>query len=329
LQNGISFCEATSRIVSYQVFQGSRIIVITGPTATGKTALGALLAKKANGEVVSADSMQIYKYMDIGTAKPSEEEKLGVPHHMIDIIPPWEDYSVSRYVSDAARCIDAIQQRGKLPIIVGGTGLYIDSLLSGREFSARGDASLRRGLEDDYDDIGGEAMLLKLREFDPDSADKLHANDKKRIVRAFEAHATTGQTIFQHDLDTKELPPRYSAVKFALTYSDRAELYRRIEQRVDTMFSKGLEDEARQLLEMGVRPDSTSMQAIGYKETIGAILGQHSMDDAANMIKTQSRHYAKRQITWLRRDNSIKWLTWDGEPNIEECARTIFEETLP
>ena len=329
MQNGISFCEATSRIVSYQVFQGSRIIVITGPTATGKTALGTLLAKKANGEVVSADSMQIYKYMDIGTAKPSEEDMLGVPHHMIDIVPPWEDYSVSRYVSDAALCIDDMLRRGKLPVLVGGTGLYIDSLLAGNGFSARGDIGMRRELEGEYDDIGGEAMLLRLRAFDPRSADKLHANDKKRIVRAFEAYATTGQTIFQHDLDTKELPPRYGAAKFALTYSDRAELYRRIEKRVDTMFSRGLEGEARRLLEMGVRPDSTSMQAIGYKETIGAILGDYSMDDAISMIKTRSRHYAKRQLTWLRRDNSIKWFAWEGDPDIEGCARTTYEEITP
>ena len=310
----------------HKVFQGSKIIVITGPTATGKTELGALLAKKRNGEVVSADSMQIYKYMDIGTAKPTEDEKLGVPHHMIDIAPPWEDYSVSRYVSDASLIIDDILRRGKLPVLVGGTGLYIDSLLAGHGFSARGDADMRRELEAEYDEIGGDAMLLRLRAFDPRSADKLHANDKKRIVRAFEAYAVTGQTIFQHDLDAKEQPPRYSAAKFALTYSDRAELYRRIEQRVDTMFSKGLEGEARRLLDMGVRSDSTAMQAIGYKETIGAILGHCSMDDAAGIIKTRSRHYAKRQLTWLRRDNSIKWYARDSHPSAEMCARAICEE---
>jgi len=305
-----------------------KIIVITGPTATGKTELGALLARTMGGEVVSADSMQVYKHMDIGTAKPPEGEKQGVEHHMLDIVEPWEGYSVSRYVSDAALCIEDIHRRGKLPILVGGTGLYIDSLLSGRAFTERGDMALRRGLEMEYDDTGGEAMLRKLREFDPESADKLHANDKKRIVRAFEAYAATGKTISLHDRETKALPPRYDAVKYALTFSDRAELYARIDLRVDTMLKNGLESEVRGLLEMGVPRGGTSMQAIGYKEIIGAVLGESSMAEAIEKIKMESRRYAKRQLSWLRRDPEARWIEWGDAPDIENAAKAIRESDL-
>ena len=300
------------------------LIVITGPTATGKTALGALLAKTANGEVVSADSMQIYKGMDIGTAKPAEGEKLGVPHHMIDIVPPWEGYSAARYISDAARCVDDILLRGKLPVIVGGTGLYIDSLLSGRVFSPRGDEALRMELETQYDETGGEAMLRRLGEFDPESAARLHANDKKRIVRAMEVYGTSGKTISQHDRDTKALPPRYDALKVALTFSDRAVLYGRIDRRVDAMLLSGFEQEVRGLLEMGVAPESTAMQAIGYKELTGVLLGRLSIDDAAEQIKMETRRYAKRQLTWLRRDKGVIWREWEKEPDIEGYAGELM-----
>jgi len=305
------------------VKEKAEIIVITGPTATGKTALGALLAKTLDGEVVSADSMQVYKYMDIGTAKPNADEMLGIPHHMIDLVPPWEDYSVARYVADAACCIDGILMHGKTPVLVGGTGLYIDSLLSGRGFSAKGDEALRRDLEKEYDQTGGGAMLRKLGEFDPDSAAKLHENDKKRIVRAFEVYRTSGKPISQHDLETKAIPPRYKATKIALTFSDRAELYARIDRRVDDMLSKGLEREVRSLLEMGVPPGATSLQAIGYKEMVDMISGASNPDDAAEKIKMESRRYAKRQLTWLRRDSAVKWITWDRTSDIEGAVQRI------
>ena len=288
------------------------VLVITGPTATGKSAFGAALAMALGGEVVSADSMQIYKYMDIGTAKPTSEERLGVPHHMLDIVLPWEDYSVARYVSEAAKCVDNIHRRGKTPILVGGSGLYIDSLLSGREFSARSDETLRRELITEYDEVGGESMLLKLHKFDPESAAKLHPNDKKRIMRAFEVYRTTGKTISQHDMETRSLPPRYIAEKFALTFSDRKELYSRIDTRVETMLEKGLLNEVRGLLDMGVPPDCTAMQAIGYKEMVDVVLGTCSLDAASDKVKMESRRYAKRQLTWLRRDTSIEWIVWDN-----------------
>jgi len=304
------------------------VIVITGPTATGKTALGALLAKTINGEVVSADSMQVYRHMDIGTAKPAESGMLGVPHHMIDIVTPPEEYSVARYISDAARCIEDILSRGKRPVLVGGTGLYIDSLLSGRSFQARGDAALRRELEIEYDRAGGEEMISVLGGFDPESAARLHSNDKKRIVRAMEVYRTTGNTISQHDRETRSLPPRYDSVKFALTFSDRSVLYRRIGMRVDAMLAAGLEDEVRGLLETGVPSGCTAMKAIGYKEMAEAILGKADMDDAVDRIKRESRRYAKRQLTWLRRDAGVNWITWEDEPDMEGGVRHIRDSVF-
>ena len=277
-----------------------KVFVITGATAAGKSAFGAEFAKKIGGEVVSADSMQVYKLMDIGTAKPSDKEMLGVRHHMLDVVMPWEDYSVARYVHDAALCIDDIHSRGKVAVIVGGTGLYIDSLLSGRSFSSRGDDSLRKELELDYEKNGREAMLERLREVDPVAAAKLHANDKKRIVRALEVFLTTNKPISQHDLETKSLPPRYDAVKFALNIPNREVLYERINARVDKMIKLGLEAEVCELLDIGVAPDATAMQAIGYKEMVSAINGECSMSDAIDKIKTESRRYAKRQLTWIR-----------------------------
>jgi len=303
----------------------SKLIVITGPTATGKTALGALLAKTINGEVVSADSMQVYKFLDIGTAKPAEAEKLGVAHHMIGCVQPWAGYSVARYVSEAADCVDDIVSRGKLPVIVGGAGQYIDALLAGREFQARGDEALRRELEAQYCELGGEEMLRALSSFDPISAEKLHARDKKRIVRAIEVYRSTGGTISQHDLDTQSLPPRYDAVKFALTFSERTDLYARIDARVDAMISSGLEDEVRGLLDMGVPPGCTAMQAIGYKEISDAIRGGCDMETAIETIKMESRRYAKRQLTWLRRDKAVNWITWDKAPDIEDGVRRIID----
>ena len=301
-----------------------KLIVITGPTATGKTALGALFAKMVDGEVVSADSMQVYRHMDIGTAKPTDADKLGVPHHMIDIVTPREDYSVARYVADAVLCVDDIVRRGKLPVIVGGTGLYIDSLISGRFFQARGDENMRCELEEEYEALGGAAMLRKLSQFDPASADKLHENDKKRIVRAIEVFYITGTPISRHDLETRLLPPRYDAVKFGLTFAARAGLYSRIEARVDAMMANGFADEVRGLLDMGLLPGCTAMQAIGYKELCSVILGGSDLGGAVELIKQESRRYSKRQLTWLRRDEGVRWITWDKAPDIEAGVQFIM-----
>jgi len=301
-----------------------KIIVITGPTATGKSALGVKLAGKIDGEIVSADSMQVYKYMDIGTAKPTLDEMQGIPHHLIDFIPPGEDYSVARYVEDATKCVDDIIKRSKKPILVGGSGQYIDSLIAGHTFSARGDEKLRKTLEAEFDTIGGDAMLAKLSEVDAESAAKLHANDKKRIVRAFETFLTVGKPISQHNFESKTLPPQYDAVKIALNFPDRDALYDRIDRRVDDMISKGLRSEVQALLDMGVRQSSTSMQAIGYKEISDAIINSTDIDIVADKIKMESRRYAKRQLTWLRRDKNVKWLNRDVASSFDRC----FEELI-
>lgn len=285
-----------------------KILVVTGPTATGKTALSVELAKKLGGEIVSADSMQIYRGMDIGTAKVTKAEMQNIPHHMIDIADPSEDYSVSRYVEEADAAVRGILSRGRLPIVAGGTNLYIDSLIAGLDFAEKAeDAALRERLNKQYDDIGGEAMLEHLRGFDPERAAKLHPADKRRIVRAVEIYILTGETITRHDEETKKRPKRYDAVKIALTFADRAVLYDRINARVDKMVSDGLFDEVKGLVDSGLSPACTSMQAIGYKEPAAYFRGEMSKDAAIELIKLSSRRYAKRQLTWLRRDTTVLW----------------------
>ena len=285
------------------------VIVIAGPTASGKTGLSLALAEKLGGEIVSADSMQIYRGMDIGTAKATPAEQARAVHHMIDVVEPEEDYSVARYVEDAARCCDDILSRGKVPIITGGTGLYIDSLLSGRDFARRDeDSELRERLLREYDTAGGEEMHRRLAEIDPERAQKLPTGDRRRICRALEIYMLTGMTATEHDERTKRLPPRYEAVKLYLTCSDRSDLYRRIDGRVDAMIADGLFDEVAGLLARGVPESCTAMQAIGYKETAMALRGEISPESAAELIKMGSRRYAKRQLTWFRRDSEAHWL---------------------
>lgn len=303
-----------------------KILVITGPTATGKTALAVLLAQKYGGEVVSADSMQLYRKMDIGTAKPSQEELGTIRHHMIDVADPDESYSVSRYTDEAAASVDDILSRGKLPIVAGGTGLYIDSLISGRFFAEFDeDGSMRDGLSAKYDAVGGEKMLGTLGEIDPDSVKRLHPRDKKRIVRALEVYYATGKTITEHNHETLSLPPRYAACKIALSFADREDLYARINARVDDMMSRGLREEVSGLLAQGLTPRHTSMQAIGYKEIAAALEGRYTMDEAVEVIKMQSRRYAKRQLTWLRRDKAVNWILWEKYPNFEKGQQISTE----
>lgn len=299
-----------------------KIAVITGPTASGKTALGVALAELLHGEVVSADSMQIYRRMNIGTAKPTPEEMRGVPHHMIDVAEPGENYSVARYVAEASACVDDILARGKLPVVVGGTGLYIDSLLSGRTFAdGASDSALRQELNERYDEIGGEGLLGELRKVDPDRAVKLHAADKKRIVRAMEVYILTGKTITQHDAETRLIPPRYDAARIALDFENRADLYARIDRRVDAMVEAGLFDEVCALLAEGIPADCTAMQAIGYKEAVGAVRGERTEAEAADRIRQESRRYAKRQLTWLRRDPSLFWIRFEKAPDMVLARR--------
>ncbi len=294
----------------------NQIIVVAGPTASGKTRLGIELAKIYGGEIVSADSMQLYRGMDIGTAKATPDEQARAVHHMIDVIDPSEAYSVARYVDEAGAVCDDILARGKVPILVGGTGLYIDSLISGRDFADnREDKALRAELEAEYDRLGGEAMLRKLAAFDPERAAKLGAGDKRRIVRAIEIYRLTGKTATEHDEETRRRPPRYDAARIVLNYKNRADLYARIDQRVTQMAADGLFDEVRRLLDSGLAADCTAMQAIGYKEAVLALKGELTGDEALDLIRQGSRRYAKRQITWFGRWEEALRILWDAEPD--------------
>ena len=296
------------------------VLVICGPTATGKTALGVELALLFGGEVVSADAMQVYRGMVIGTAAPVGAEMKGVPHHLVGTADPRENYSVGRYVDEASACIDDILRRGKLPILVGGTNLYIDSLLRGIEFSDF-DPELRETLEADYARLGGEAMLERLQAADPERAALLHPNDKKRILRALEVFALTGETITAHDRASRLAPPRYESCRIALSFEKREDLYARIDARVDGMMKAGLVTEVRGLLDSGVPENCTAMQAIGYKEIASALRGETTLEEAAEQVKQSSRRYAKRQLSWLRRDPELHWILWKKKPDLDKASR--------
>ena len=300
----------------------NNIICIAGPTASGKTSLAVSLARELNGEVISCDSMQIYKRMDIGTAKPSLEEMEGIPHHMIDVAEPDEDFSVSRYCEMAAPILDDIIARGKTAIIAGGTGLYMDSLIRGNDFAPFPSTGMREKLEAQADRDGMEAMLSLLHSIDPDSAARLHLADRKRIIRALEVYYETGETITQHNRKTQAIPPKYTPLWLGLDFEDRSELYRRIDLRVDIMLEQGLVSEIETLLASGIPAKCTAMQAIGYKEFVSALEGTGTLTDAAEEVKKASRHYAKRQLTWFRRNKQMHWLTRKtGESSQEILTR--------
>ena len=299
-----------------------KLICITGPTATGKTRLGVDLSLELEGEVISCDSMQVYRGMDIGTAKATEEEMRGVPHHMLDVVSPKESYSVGRYVQEAGAWAEDIAQRGKMPIVVGGTGLYLDSLVRGIDFAeSPGDDSLRRELEEIGRSRGGEALLDMLREFDPEAAARIHPNNLKRIIRAIEIYRLTGKTITRHDEESRLRPDAFEAVRIVLSFEDREKLYERIDRRVDVMMERGLLEEVRALLEGGLSRESTAMAAIGYKELAEYLDGECSLEDAVQRIKQGSRRYAKRQLTWFRRYGDAKWIYVDKCRDFEEVRQ--------
>ena len=303
------------------------ILCIAGPTASGKTALAVELAKELDGEVVSCDSMQVYRRMDIGTAKPSPEEMQGIPHHMIDVAEPDEDFSVSRYCAMAAPIVDDIVARGKTAIIAGGTGLYMDSLIRGNDFAPFPSTGVRERLEAEADEVGLPAMLARLREIDPDTADRV--SDRKRILRALEVYLETGETITEHNRKTRLIPPKYTPLWLGLDFADRGELYRRIDKRVDIMLEMGLMEEIRSLLDSGIPEKCTAMQAIGYKEFVNALEGREPLSQAAEEVKKASRHYAKRQLTWFRRNPAVHWLVRSGDDGREilASARQIIRDS--
>ena len=305
------------------------MICIPGPTASGKTALAVELAKLTNGEVVSCDSMQVYRLMDIGTAKPTREEMQGIPHHMIDVCEPDEDFSVSRYCELAAAAVEDILSRGKTAIIAGGTGLYMDSLIRGNAFAPFPATGQREKLEAEADQVGMEAMLERLRAIDPESAARLHLADRKRILRALEVYLETGETITAHNLRTQAIPPRYTPIWLGLDFENRQDLYDRIDRRVEIMLEEGLVEEIRGLLDSGIPRKCTAMQAIGYKEFTDALEDKCSTREAAERVKQSSRHYAKRQLTWFRRNKCIHWLIRGKDTTsqeILEAARQLLRE---
>ena len=301
----------------------NNLICLAGPTASGKTALAVQLAKELDGEVVSCDSMQIYRRMDIGTAKPSLEEREGIVHHMLDVAEPEEDFSVSKYCQMATPIVEDILARRKTCILAGGTGLYMDSLIKGNSFAPVPSTGVRESLEQEETEV----LLSRLQAIDPESAARLC--DRRRIIRALEVYLETGITMTEHNRRTQEIPPKFNPLWLALDFKSRQDLYDRINLRVDLMLEMGLMEEIQNLLDSGIPETCTAMQAIGYKEFVAALKGTGTIAWAAEEVKKGSRHYAKRQLTWFRRNKAIHWLTRNPDTSSEEilsAARQIIRE---
>ncbi len=309
-----------------------KIAAVTGPTASGKTALAIALAKELNGEIISCDSMQIYRHMDIGTAKPTADEQAEVKHHLIDILPPDAPYSCSDYVKDAERAIEEIASRGKLPIFCGGTGLYLDRLLrGGNDDDAAGNSEIRDELKQFYTENGVDALYERLVELDPDSAEAIHKNNVKRVIRAIEICLVTGQKKSEIDKKNSRLSEKYDPTVITLSFQNRELLYGRIDRRVDEMIRLGLLDETRRLMEMGVFERSiTASQAIGYKELFPYIHGEDTLENCVDELKRASRRYAKRQITWFSGKDYARKIAIDDEngmktfENIVNISKKLF-----
>ena len=302
-----------------------KVISVVGPTASGKTKLSVELAKRLNGEIVSADSMQIYKGMQIATAKPDEEEKSGVIHHLMDFLPPSETYSVAMYVKDASRCIEDINSREKLPIIVGGTGLYVDSLLNNIKFSEENrDEKLCDELRTIYNNEGIDKLLDILKSFDKKSYERLSKEKNvKRIIRAIEFYKTTGKTISEQIENSRLTESPYNAIKIGLNFKDREKLYDRINRRVDLMLEQGLLEEAFQVINSDL--SYTSVKAIGYKELMPYFNKEKTLEECIDKLKQETRRYAKRQITWFKRDTDINWIYIDEINSFDELLSKAIQ----
>lgn len=300
-----------------------KTVFIVGPTASGKTALSIEIAKRFDGEIISADSMQLYKGIHIASAAPDTEEKSGIPHHLLEFLDLTEEYSVADYVLKARECITEINSRGKLPIVAGGTGLYISSLLDNTEFTDQEtDFELRHELENKFDSVGAEEMLRKLKEFDPESANRLHPNNRRRIIRAFEVYKLTGKTITEQNELSHQNESFIEPTTIGITYKDREKLYDRINRRVDIMLENGLLEEARTTFSSA--NGKGAFQAIGHKEFYDYFEGKISLEEATELLKQQTRRYAKRQMTWFKRDSRINWIYADECENVAEKAFNII-----
>ena len=302
------------------------VLCVVGPTATGKTKMGVALAKRFNGEVVSVDSMQIYRGMAVGTAAPTAEEMEGIPHHMVAVADPAESWSAARYVQAADACVQDILRRGRLPVLVGGTGLYLDALIRGTDFAAGSQGTeIRQELQQRARTEGIETLLEELRRIDPIAAEKLHLRDEKRIIRALEVWQETGRTITEHDRLERQQPPKYDALYIGLDFIDRQDLRDRIDRRVDIMVEQGLLAEVKALLDSGLPRDATALQAIGYKQFLAVAEGTATTEEAIAEVKLRSRQYAKRQLTWLRRNPDIHWILWEKEPDFPQALQNATE----
>ena len=303
-----------------------RVLCVVGPTASGKTKMAVALARRFGGEVVSVDSMQIYRGMTIGTAAPTAAEMEGVPHHMVAVADPAESWSVARFCQAADGCIQDILSRGKLPVLAGGTGLYLDALIRGDDFapgSQGGEIRLR--LQRELREQGPEALLERLRTVDPETAGRLHLRDEKRILRALEIYEQTGEPMSLRDRRGRQRPDRYEAVYIGLSFRDREDLRQRIDRRVDDMVRQGLLQEVQALLDSGLPRDATALQAIGYKQFLAVADGAATTDQAVEEVKLRSRQYAKRQLTWLRRNPDIHWILWDREPDFPAALQNATD----
>ena len=307
-----------------------KVAAVVGATASGKTSLAVELAKRLNGEVISADSMQIYKGLSIATAKPTEEEMQGIPHHLIDFVPLDEEFSVARFCGLGHQAIADIASRGRLPIVCGGTGLYVDSLLNNIIFAEiPSDEALRERLNAEFDETGGEALLERLRRIDPETASKLSPFDKKRIVRGLEVYESSGTTLSEFNRRSRAFPDRYRSVVIGIGYRDRQKLYDRINLRVDLMLEAGLLDEVKRFYSENA--GKTVIQAIGCKELLPYLRGEQSLDEAVEKLKMETRRFAKRQLTWFRRNDKIRWIYADepgASDSMADCAEKEIRSAL-
>ncbi len=300
------------------------VIAVVGPTASGKTSLSIEIAKHFSGQVVSADSMQIYEKMNIATAKPTDDEMQGIPHHLIGFQPIDKKFSVAEYVTLAKECIERIHNDGDLPVVAGGTGLYVDSLLQNIKFSKEeSNTEIREELTEMFDQKGAEFMLEWLREIDPQTAEKLHLNDKSRIIRALEIYKATGKTMTEQKIISREEETPFDVLYIGINYRDRNVLYDRINLRVDLMLENGLLEEAKDFYDTS--SDTTACQAIGYKELSPYFKGESTLEECVEKLKLETRHYAKRQLTWFRKNENINWIYPDDYDNQEDMYNSVYE----